>query len=77
MYLLKIRFRKIKQDSQEDLANLRKIKDNVLTHYYASCWFDSSHTTLNMFRETLHLNVMSEDKMTLTLGSHTINDVIP
>jgi hypothetical protein len=40
------------RDDREVVANIYELKDDGLVHYYASCWFNTCRTTLEMLRET-------------------------
>jgi len=52
--------------------------DNGLTRYYASSWFETRHTTLDLLGETLSFDkVVSEDETIQTCGSRVIDEVSP
>jgi hypothetical protein len=47
--------------------------DNGLACYYASFWFETCRTTLDLLRETLSLDIVSEDN-TIQTGGSRVND---
>ena len=52
--------------------------DNGLARYYASSWFETRRTTLDLLEETLSFDdVVSEDETAQTSGSRVIDDVSP
>ena len=64
------------QCATADLHNLND--DDWLARYYASSWFETCHTTLDMLGETLSLDdVVSKDETTQTGGSHVVGEDNP